>query len=52
MRNYFFCKVTALVGMHLIMLQSFAQNVNTNKPNVILIMADDLGYGDVGFTGQ
>ena len=33
-------------------LTSCASSPATAKPNVVFIMADDLGYGDLGFTGR
>ena len=42
----FFCLITFSVGL-------FPQTKqNISKPNFILIMADDLGWGDVGFLGN
>lgn len=32
--------------------KSITENETARKPNIIYIMADDLGYGDLSFTGQ
>jgi arylsulfatase A-like enzyme len=35
----------------LILLAAFSADTSPKKPNVIVIVADDLGYGDLGFQG-
>jgi len=43
-------KITSSIFVSITVL--LALTAVAKKPNVIVIMADDLGYGDLGATGQ
>ena len=48
MKNNLF-KYCVFLFILLISLTSYAQTTNGTRPNIIVILADDLGYADVGF---
>ena len=53
MKTQFFYKTLCLLVFSMLTSYCFAQQDSiSSKPNIILIMADDLGYGDVGFNGN
>ena len=52
MNKGFNSKVVLTIALLFCFLVSFSQKKSIEKPNIILIIADDVGWNDVGFNGS
>lgn len=47
-----YCFLVSLLATSFFCYHSQAQTPKPARPNIVFILADDLGYGDIGFNGQ
>lgn len=51
-RNNYFVRLIPLLSIFLLSFTPFAFGEDNLKPNIVVILADDLGWGDVGWHGS